>query len=954
MSAQVQRVLSIALFALLLLWGGWTLLAYLSVPVHQLVLVSEIARTNIEQACPGGGALCRGLQSLLPFIGQTFVWAAPFLWYGVASLALYLCFAGWQFLKKGEWTLRLTMRPWHVLLLFLGSLWLVFMVIALGNDDGQPMRRIVEPLSTVYQSASLETIAALQENFDDLKMRGCLEFVGTAQVGADVYDMRLSCMQTTFFTRVLSQAVLVLLFLFDLLILGRLFLRRMRAEARHPLVELIVSAGAGVGILIAILWLIAVLGLYTTLAGWIVVLAIPLIGWRHAAYWLRRFFVAEWRVEERMWSVTLLLAWLLLAYLALNFLSVVRPFPIGWDDLGRYLNHPRLLVSYGHFISPMATFQWEYLTSLGFLLFGYDTVMGSTFALMINWTEGLLALLSIYILGRVFLGPRRGLLATLVFYSLPLIGHFSFADMKVDNAVFAMGTLSMLSFFLALLPTFREMQTEEDGPSTEAPPQRSASWMVLAGAFAGLAFAMKPTAVMVVMSLATILFGMMIHGAAFAGTALLAWAFYTFHGEFNLGAVSQYVYGDAAMIRASFVYAICLGGGLLLFGYGLWRRRSARAAESLWKTALPAFRMFLIFIGSMIAAMSPWLAYNNFQYGKIIPGIVTGAPEKMSPLFSLAPITDYIYPGQDVRVLPAELRPVLENGICKGSSRAEEVDRYWGGGYAKGWGHYLTLPYRTVMNLDSAGYYVTTIPGLLLFPLLFLIPFVWTRRGRMLRWLGFATLFAVVQWIFFANGIPWYGVGMFLGTAIALEALCAYSPHRATRWLAALFVTLSLFTAFCMRLWQFEQQVNLYEYPIGKVSAAAIRQRTIPHYDLIRDIVVERHDTMPERPYTYRVGTFITYFIPKSIEYLPMTDNQLDFFNCLYVERDPELTLKRLKALGFSSVIFDTNTHTIEKDPNGTLHKKVQLFLDFLNTPSLGLQIVVNDPDGGVAFVLIP
>ena len=123
---------------------------------------------------------------------------------------------------------------------------------------------------------------------------------------------------------------------------------------------------------------------------------------------------------------------------------------------------------------------------------------------------------------------------------------------------------------------------------------------------------------------------------------------------------------------------------------------------------------------------------------------------------------------------------------------------------------------------------------------------------------------------------------------------------------------------------------------------------------MIRQAVVERSQTMPDRPYLYRVGTFITYFIPKNLEVIGMTDHQLDQFNCLYQERDAELTLRRLKALGFNSIIFDTNTATIEKDVNGTLHQKAQVFVDFLNNPALGLEIVVSDADHGVAFILIP
>ena len=53
-------------------------------------------------------------------------------------------------------------------------------------------------------------------------------------------------------------------------------------------------------------------------------------------------------------------------------------------------------------------------------------------------------------------------------------------------------------------------------------------------------------------------------------------------------------------------------------------------------------------------------------------------------------------------------------------------------------------------------------------------------------------------------------------------------------------------------------------------------------------------------------------------------------------------------------MIFDTNTQTIESDPQGSLHQKVQEFMDWANDPALKLQIVVNDPGAGVAFLLLP
>jgi hypothetical protein len=157
-----------------------------------------------------------------------------------------------------------------------------------------------------------------------------------------------------------------------------------------------------------------------------------------------------------------------------------------------------------------------------------------------------------------------------------------------------------------------------------------------------------------------------------------------------------------------------------------------------------------------------------------------------------------------------------------------------------------------------------------------------------------------------------------------------------------------------MRAWQFEMQENLLEYPLGKIDGKALEQRTIPYYNDIAQLAVQRHNTMPKQPYVYRVGTFIPYFVPKNLEILGVADHQLDTFNCLFAERDPVLTMKRLVALGFNSVIFDTNTATIERDGNGSLHKKVDAFVGFLNTPGLGTQVLVNDVNAGIAFILLP
>lgn len=943
MSDRAYTTLRLLLFSLLIVWGGYTLLVYLGIPVHQAVLLGDAARQSVAEACPGQSAFCMGWNALFPFIGQTLRWASPFLWFALWSLLVYGILLVREFLRSGEWGLRITLRPATLVLTFIGFVWLFFTVIASSTTDGVPFGRLFEPTPQVYQGADPEQLAALQQSFNELKDGNCLTPVGAANNGANIYDVKALCMQGSFFTRVLPHAFFIVFLLLELLTLGRFLLRRLIGiRDIHPLAEATFSAGLGACGFIFVLWLTAVVGgllgqpIYNTVFGWGLLFLVPALLWRDALYWLKSMWDRQWTHEGPWYSAAVFIGWVLISLLALNYLNVVRPFPIGWDDLGRYLNMPRLLVSYGFFIPQLASYQWEYMTSLGFLLFGYDSVFGATASMMINWMAGLLAVASVYTFGRLFLGAGRGVLAALLYYALPVVGHFSFADMKVDNAVFAVGVLAMLAAFLGLYPVAGEEADDNESPTLDW------RWMILTGVLAGFAFALKPTAVMVFLGIGTIIFGAMVHWTAFLGTLSLSWALYTLEGRFNLSDIGTRVYGNPD----AFSRPVMLGA-LLVLGGGLCAYSAFLKPTAFRRTAAGAG----IIIAAFIATVIPWLAYNNIAYGNIVPSLVFTAPNTLSPSMEIGEGTEY--PPADpahLRTLPPDLQ--VDLSLCSNTSKTEELDRYWG--YGSGWTHYLTLPWRLVMNIDSAGYYVTTYPALLLFPLLLLLPFFWRKEGKWLRWLTFGTAFILLQWIFFANGIPWYGLGMFFGFVIGLEALVARAPDIPSTVAVSILVTLSLFTAASNRFWQYDQQKNLFEYTLGKVSAEAMRERTIPYYDDIREMIDQLRATYPDRPYTYRMGTFIPYFIPKNLEVLPVGDHQLDLFSCLNQEKDAALTLRRLQTLGFNSMIFDTNTATIERDPNGSLHQKVNAFVDFVNTPGLGLQVPVNDPNAGIAFIVLP
>ena len=946
MQKQTIKYLSIAFFVVLLIWGIYTFLYYLGVPYHGLVLLERPVFDALTGSCTGSEGdlpyLCRGLNSFWPFLENSFRRMSPLLWYAIISFVLYGGVLGAYAFRTGRMQLKLSMRPWHVLLLFVGSLWLIFTVFASVQQGDLPPRRIVEPLPRVYTNVGEEGLQTLQDNLDRLKDQNCLVHVGQFDNGAQVYEIKRFCIQKSFVTRVMSLLIFILVLLFEMLVAGRAVLHWIRLKPNRLFLEAMLSVGLGACAFIALLWTFAVvslhapsLPLFSASAGWVLLLILPLAGYKHALYWLKQFISASWECDRSWRDPIILLAWLLITYLAFNFLSVVRPFPIGWDDLGSYLNRPRLMVSYGHFIFSMAPFFWEYLTSLGFLLFGYNSNFGAAASMMINWSAGLLAVLSVYVFTSMFLGNGRGILAALLYLALPMVGHFSFADMKIDNAVFTMGAMSVLCVFLFLFPTGENDNVDSSKPSRYVWP-----WLIAAGIFGGFAFAIKTTSIMVLITLGAILVGVLLHWSAFIGMIFVAVAIYIWQGLTPARTLER-IFGEVNVSDDS-LFIIAAVIGLALLGAVAFRYK---------KNVKPLMKALLIFGVAFFISIAPWVVHNNILQGNIVPHLIFKAPNNISPILdidgTMAPIE-----GRTIRSLPSELVVDKSNPICTPTGGEEELDRYWG--FGNGWGHYLTLPWRTTMNLDSTGYYVTTTPLLLFIPLLLLLPFFWMRRARWLRWLFIGTLFIVAQWMFLANGIIWYGIGMFLGLVVMIEVLVAKAPDAIGRSLLAVFIGIGILMMLAMRMWQYETQKNLLEYPFGKASAEVMVERTVPYYDDVADIVVKRNHDFPGRPYLYRVGTFIPYFIPRNLEIIGISDHQLDFFNCLYNERDPKLTLERIKALGFNSFVFDTNTATIEKDPNGSLHQKVNTFIDFINNPELGLQVVISDTKAGIAFILIP
>ena len=885
-----------------------------------------------------GLILCGGYVTMLFLEGKPYltedllVKLKPFFVYIFLSAVAYGGLIYYNIKKKEQLFISAHLSPICIGLLFIISVWLLHTTLFYVAIPGAPHRVIPEPTPQTLVGAHEETVAVLQENFLDLKNAGCFREVKNKSIqGESAYRYSSFCMQKSFFSRVLPPLGILLFIIFNFLVLGRFLLRICKLQIKSSLIESVVSLGLGSAGIMFLLWLLALFHSLKTFPAWVLLLAIPAIFYRDSVHFARVLWKKKWEVKIAFHSSGLLLFWLLISLLALNYLTVIRAFPIGWDALGRYINFPRQMSLYGFIIPGMFNAQWEYLTSLGFILFGYTSAFSATLAQTINWMSGAFAVFAIYVCTRLILGERSGLLAGLFYYSLPMVGHFSFMDMKTENALLFFGTVGVICVFEFLRDRHR---TQDTG-------HRSILWwLFIAGIMLAAGFATKPTIIILAFVAGIILTFAMIGKVSGFGSVIISLAILAKFGALSLYAITERLFGrlieEAHWTGVPIVFVI--GVLILLFPFIYPRLRLTRLRPYLLAT--------LALVSGFLFFSAPWMVRNVALSGSIDP-LITTSTLKPLIVYSETELTDNA--PSNSRALPKELAIDPKHSACVGTVREEELDRYWG--EEKGIMHYLKIPWDTALNLHQKGYYITLSPLLIILPFLVLFPAFWKKKY--LRLMFFGTVFYVAVWTFAGNGIPWYGIGMFLGLSIAVDALVQCAPDRKTRTASWILIAIALIFSFSARLDLFSMQHGGLVYGWGEESVASRHEVNIPDYDDIAEAAFNLSKN-PEYPFLYRIGTSISYFVPGNLELIPMHDNQLGFFNCINQERDHSLTLKRIRALGFHSIVFDTETASIEADPNGTLHAKERAFLDFVNDSTIGIRRAVYSPERGIAYYILP
>ncbi len=767
--------------------------------------------------------------------------------------------------------------------------------------------------------------------------------------------------------------------------LGSVVIGLLKIETKDKLLNIIVSITTGLFPLFIVLYAFGVKGVYSQANIIILFVLALIIGWRKNLQIIKDFFTYRISISKNLNYISVILGTIIALILANGFIDLVRPIGVGWDDITRYINYPKLLSDLG--VLPNGNYGWPsmVISAMGFTLtksseWGHLLLFMTAF-----WFQGLVVLVFVGI-GKVLKLKHSGLLAASMLLTTPMVVHQMIFDTKTDLALTAIFSAALL----VLLIWYKKQDNK---------------LLLIVGALIGMTLGIKITAII----------GLLIIVLVFVHRQLSI-SFVPIVGSIVLFLFPFFArsFVEAGLLRD--VKFFTVGSGILLLFIGgvlIWRHRP----KIDFKSTLVAGSILTI---SIIVGFAPIAIRNLYQ-------------------------TDYsldlnkIFIGKTDNAYLAESDLFEEGYSCSKSGFEEEVVRYIG--YEESVLKYLKLPWELTMNTQINKPYVdigfltlSIIPALVLIYLYKRYREKYEFKDVYKNIIPFAFIFAlaVFVWSFVGQGVPWYGITAFALGAILLEYIYSSFEIKLTDkefLLTALTLALSMFmlygivsikndgdiqnnlSSFILSallivgifglpiLWigyksAFSKQNKfiifyailfiglliqlgwrgnisstkiLYSYGVGELNEQETIDTTLYAYRYMQCAVNggvwlrdkfdcagdEYKDINITRAPVYRIGTFIPFFI-KNNDLRVFEDSRMDKVACLLNEYEDQEALERLRSLGFRYLVYDTNSETIEEDPNGPVHQKVANFEAWIKNLANKQEIVIcwgSDGKSAVQFI---
>lgn len=625
------------------------------------------------------------------------------------------------------------------------------------------------------------------------------------------------------------------------------------------------SIGIGMGISMAGLFMLGVLGIMTQLSVkvWIVLLA--MFGIRRLKFLLVSLKKSHAMVEisKKNWWVVPVFAMVGL-FLSLNIVDAIAPFPVGFDSLTRYHNTPNLLLHYGQLISGIPIYNFELIISLGQFVVG-----GALWGMQISQWANLMALALLFVLISKYRGGEVALGILALFISLPMVNFLMSIDLKID--------LPLLFFSLLAIEATIEWAKQK------AHPKQAKKSLLYLGLWLGIAFGIKFTTVNLVIAIfafmATVLWG------AIGLVSVVAAGLVALGGMNYLLPITSLENSIQQMILVGLVLVACVAFGTLI--------KQGKANKQLLSS-------FVIPSGVIIVLLAPWFIFNGLQAHSLHPkDLLTGKSETVQ--------------------LSAEEFGVDEDA-CVDAFEYDEFELYTGD-KDRSLKTTLGILWESSINSNLKNNRITDIGfwflGFAVFAL-FAWPELRKEDPKLRKVAGFTLLYGAL-WLVTSNGIIWYGMPLLLGLLLIYEK--AWRTEKWTYVVLAIWLVMSL----SFRYSDTVNQSGKLLFAGGLMDDALYVSQTIPGADDVA-AVVNTEEALGKN--IYMAGRFLDYHILENDRRI-VRDQLLNKFMCVFMDDDPQVTLDRLHEKNFGYILITNDSMSVEADPNGPLHQQFEDFKQF-------------------------
>ncbi len=223
--------------------------------------------------------------------------------------------------------------------------------------------------------------------------------------------------------------------------LGAFFIQRLKIhllDTDHKPTNI----ATGIMLLVGILFL---LGTFSLLRPIIVFPLILLLGldYKTSLQFFKDTLIRPFDFTKSLNAIGFFSFFLLLVILALNYIQVISPMPVGFDALTLYINLPALIRDYAGLVAGNQPYNWSLLMSLGYVLFDKTEL-----TMALSYIGGILTLWAMFRLATQWLklDTNYSFLALLVFYVTPTILHQSYRELKVDLGLLFISLIVVILF----------------------------------------------------------------------------------------------------------------------------------------------------------------------------------------------------------------------------------------------------------------------------------------------------------------------------------------------------------------------------------------------------------------------------------------------------------------------------------------------------------------------------